>query len=96
MKSTKVSGLTGVTSDMLKKAGTIREITRVFRNTVDEGEIPEEWKNSIIVPIYKGKGDAFECGKYRVIRLLEHGVKLWMTDSLVSVQEDQQQMQFLL
>ncbi len=55
--------MTGVTSDMLKKAGIIREMTRVFRNIVDEGEIPEEWKNSITVPIYKGKGDALECGK---------------------------------
>ncbi len=76
MKSTKAPGPTGVTSDMLKKAD-IREMTRVFRNIVDEGEIPEEWKNSITIPIYKGKGDALECGKYRGIRLLEHGMKLF-------------------
>ncbi len=63
MKSTKASGLMGVTSDMLKKAGIITEMMRVFRNNVDEGEIPEEWKNSITVPIYKGKGNALECGK---------------------------------
>lgn len=40
-----------------------------------EGEIPEGWKNSINVPVYKGKGDALECGKYRGIGLLEHGMK---------------------
>ena len=26
---------------------------------------------------YKGKGDALECGKYRGIRLLEQGMKLF-------------------
>ncbi len=35
MKSTKVSGPTGVTSDMLKKAGIITEMKR---NIVNEGE----------------------------------------------------------
>ncbi len=77
MKSTKAPGPTGLTSDMLKSAGIIREMTRVLRNIVDEGEIPEEWRNSITIPIYKGKGDAVECRKYRGIRLLEHGMKLF-------------------
>ncbi len=27
--------------------------------------------------MYKGKGDALLCGKYRGVRLLEHGIKLW-------------------
>ncbi len=44
MKSTKASGPTGVTNDMLKKAGIIREMTRVFRNIVDKGEIPKSGK----------------------------------------------------
>ena len=26
--------------------------------------------------IYKGKGDPMECGSYRVIRLLEHAMKV--------------------
>jgi hypothetical protein len=32
-------------------------------------ELPEEWKESIIVPIYK-KGDETECNNYRGISLL--------------------------
>jgi len=27
--------------------------------------------------IYKGKGDAMACGKYRGVRLLEHGMKVY-------------------
>ncbi len=80
MKSVRTPGPTGVTSDLLKRAGITGELTRVFRrrrSIVDEGEIPEDWKNSITVPIYKEKGDALECGKYRGVRLLEHGMKLF-------------------
>jgi len=28
-------------------------------------KIPEDWKSSTTIPIYKGKGKAMECGKYR-------------------------------
>jgi len=34
---------------------------------VKEGCIPEYWKSSVILPIYKGKGDSMECGSYRGI-----------------------------
>jgi len=30
----------------------------------------------VILPIYKGKGDSMECGSYRGIKLLEHGMKV--------------------
>ena len=77
MKSRKAPGPTGMTSDLLKNAGIMGELTRVLRSIFDEGEIPEDWKDSLTIPIYKGKGDALECGKYRGIRLLEHGMKLF-------------------
>ena len=41
-----------------------------------EGCIPEDWKSSVILPIYKGKGDRMECGSYREIKLLEHAMKV--------------------
>jgi len=27
----------------------------------------EDWKSSVVLPIYKGKGDPMECGSYRGI-----------------------------
>ena len=39
-----------------------------------EGCIPE--KSSMVLPIYKGKGDPMECGSYRGIKLLEHAMKV--------------------
>jgi len=43
---------------------------------VKEGCIPEDWKSSVILPIYKVKGDPMECGSYRGIKLLEHAMKV--------------------
>ena len=41
-----------------------------------EGGIPEDWKSSMVLPIYNGKGDPVECGSYRGIKPLEHAMKV--------------------
>ena len=38
--------------------------------------MPGEWKTSVIVPIFKGKGDMMSCGSYREVKLLEHAIKI--------------------
>ena len=50
MKSGKAPGPTGMTSDLMKGAGITGELTIiiVFSRIVDKGEIPKEWKNSMI------------------------------------------------
>ena len=35
-----------------------------------------EWALSIMVPIFKGKGDIRNCSCNRAVKLLEHGMKL--------------------
>ena len=39
--------------------------------------MPDEWRMSVLVPLYKGKGDIKECGNYRGIKLMSHIIKLW-------------------
>ena len=46
-------------------------------NIQDRVKIPFEWADSYTIPLCKGKGDALSCSKYRGVRLLEHGMKLW-------------------
>jgi len=44
--------------------------------TLKEGCIPEDWKSSVLLPMYKGKGDPMDCGSYRGIKLLEHAMRV--------------------
>ena len=49
-----------------------------FFNRLLRGEkMPDEWRRSVLVPLYKGKEDIKECGNYRGIKLMSHSMKLW-------------------
>ena len=45
-------------------------------NQVLQQGIPEIWRKSRMVPIYKGKGDILECNHYRGIKLMCHSMRL--------------------
>ena len=49
---------------------------KLINNIVKEGYIPDDWRKSILVPVYKGKGDPLVCGSYRAIKLLEQPMKV--------------------
>ena len=79
MKVGKAGGPSGVVSEMLKAAGEdgVEWVTDLCNAVVREGKIPEDWKKSWLVTVYKGKGDALECGSYRGIKLLDHVMKVF-------------------
>jgi hypothetical protein len=52
-------------------------MTDLCNEVVREGKILKDWSRSWMVSIYKGKGDALECGSYRGVKLLEHGLKVF-------------------
>jgi hypothetical protein len=39
--------------------------------------MPDEWRRSIFVPIFKNKRDIQICTNYRGIKLMSHTMKLW-------------------
>jgi hypothetical protein len=51
------------------------EIHKLFNPIWNKEELPEKWKESVIVPIYK-KGDRTDCSNYRGISLLSTTYKL--------------------
>ena len=55
----------------------VLELLRVFQKILRNGTVPREWYDSLTIPLYKGKGDALQCGKYQGLRLLELGMKIW-------------------
>jgi len=78
MKMHKAPGLSGLVAQMIQATGDIgiQWIIDLCNGIVKEGSIPEDWKSSVVLPIYKGKGDPMECGFYRGIKLLEHAMKV--------------------
>ena len=37
---------------------------------------PDEWQTSVLVPIFKEKGDVSNCNTYSEVKLLEHTMKI--------------------
>ncbi|GJY19483.1 hypothetical protein Tco_0390974 [Tanacetum coccineum] len=55
----------------------VRWLTILFNKTFLRAKMPEEWRLSEVIPIYKNNGDAQTCSNYRGIKLLSHTMKLW-------------------
>ena len=52
-------------------------MTDLITNIVNEGCIPDDWRKSILVHVYKGKGDPLVCWSYRAIKLLEQPMNVF-------------------
>ena len=61
---------------LLGKEG-IKWMTELLNKVLDDEVIPEDWQKSILVPIYRQKGDILECNNYRGIKLMQHGIKIY-------------------
>ena len=78
-KLRKAPGPDGLHVEMLRAAGSVgvKWLARVFRAVWTKHEIPDAWTESVISPLYKGKGDRRECSNNRGIKLLSVGLKLF-------------------
>ena len=55
----------------------IKFLTRLFNRLLMGEPMPKKWRRSVLIPVYKNKGDAQCCGNYRVIKLISHTMKIW-------------------
>jgi hypothetical protein len=71
MKSYKSPGTDQSPAELFKAGGeTLHcEVHRLIYSTWNKEELPQQWKESITVPIYK-KGDNTDCNNYRGISIL--------------------------
>ncbi|KAH0664891.1 hypothetical protein KY285_026097 [Solanum tuberosum] len=58
------------------KAG-LEWLTGLFNVIFKTAKMPDEWRWSTMVPLYKNKGDIQNCNNYRGIKLLSHTMKIW-------------------
>jgi len=77
LKTHQSPGFDQIPAEMIKPGGkTIRcEIHKLLISIWNKEELPEEWKESTIVPICK-KGDKTDCSNYRGISLLPTTYKI--------------------
>lgn len=79
MKNARATGPDQIPVEAWKSLGDagIDKLTELMKMIWREETMPEEWRDSVITPIYKEKGDIQDCGNYRGIKLMSHTMKIW-------------------
>ena len=55
----------------------MKSLTNIFSDVLFKDKLPDEWIFSLLVPIFKGKGDPLNPNSYRGIKLFKHAFKLY-------------------
>lgn len=78
-KNRKAVGPNQIPAEVWKACGafSITWLTVLFNRILVKGKMPDTWRRSVIVPIYKQKGNVQQCGSYHSIKLMSHTMKLW-------------------
>jgi hypothetical protein len=79
MKGNKATGLDGLPIEVWRtlRYVSIVWLTKLFNFIFRSNKMPDKWRRSILVPIFKNKGDVQSCTNYRRIKLMSHTRKLW-------------------
>ncbi|KAK3570621.1 hypothetical protein QTP86_023816, partial [Hemibagrus guttatus] len=79
MKSGKAVGPDDIPVEVWKCLGeaAVEFFTSLFNRVLESERMPEEWRRSVLVPVFKNKGDVQSCSNYRGIKLMSHTMKLW-------------------
>ena len=72
-KNRTAAGPSEVTTEMFAAAGDLglNMLLGVYRGIMKEDRAPDDWHVSNTIPLFKNKGDALSCKKYKGLRLLE-------------------------
>ena len=48
----------------------------LFNSVKDGNPVPDNWRISYLIPLYKAKGDSSECNNYRSIKAMSYTMKI--------------------
>ncbi|KAI0492706.1 hypothetical protein KFK09_026982 [Dendrobium nobile] len=63
-------------------------LTKLFNAILKTKKMSDEWRMSVLIPIFKNKGEAQNCVNYRGIKLMCHILKLWERVMELRLQRD--------
>ena len=76
MKNGKAAGPDNLPIEVWKSLGRtgVNFLKEALNKITDEEKIPDIWRKSILIPIFKNKGDIMNCGNYLGIKLMCHSM----------------------
>ena len=79
MKDGKAIGPDGIPVEVWKALGRegVDMLHQLTREIMENEVIPEKWRESTLIPIFKDKGDIQSCENYRGIKLMSHTLKMF-------------------
>ena len=80
MKNGEAVGIDDIPAKARKVLGgvtRVRLLLGILRNIIISERIPNKWRNSTLIPIFKNKGDLQDRSNYRGIKLMSHTLKIW-------------------
>jgi exonuclease III len=92
MNSDRASGMDGIPAEVYKAAGTEAHdvFLDIIRSIWEQEKMPEDFRDALIVALYKNKGSKADCGNYRGISLLSIAGKIFariILNRLITVAE---------
>lgn len=78
LRSHKSPGSDGISAEVYKHGGNalLQRLTDLFAVCWEKGTIPQDFKDALIVSLYKNKGEKSDCSNYRGISLLSIAGKI--------------------
>ena len=86
--SGKAPGANSIPAEIFKCGGQAfcQRLLKLFQFCWEKGELPQQFKDCLIVSIYKQKGDQHECGNHCGISLLSIASKIFVKILLCHLQ----------
>ena len=79
MKHGKAMGPDGIPVEVCNSLGEegVDMLLDLLQKIFEQEKMLEEWRDTVIVPIFKEKGDIQDCGNYRGIKMIPHTMNIW-------------------
>ena len=78
-KHGKAMGPDGIPEEVWKSLGEegVDMLLDLLQKIFEQENMSEEWRDSMIVPIFKEKGDIHDCGNYRGFKMISQTMTIW-------------------